>query len=855
MDEIVHEFLVESYENLDQLDQDFVALEKEPGSHALLSSIFRTVHTIKGTAGFLALADLERVAHHGEGLLTELRDGIRTMDGHTTDVLLALVDKLRECLAAIEAGTPDAVEVDGTIEQIKAVLDTPPGAAAPAEEPEPAAEEPEPAAEPAPEAATEPAPEPAPEAAAEAAAEPAPEAATEPAPEPAAAPKKRVTRKRAVKKPATSVADAAASVAEAAASVAEAAASVADVADPAAAPAGAEAPAPAKAAAPAGAEAPEPAKAPAKPAAKKPAAPAKAGEDAPTSTRTAADSAIRVDVELLDALMRQVSELVIVRTQIDRLAESQTDMNLVRSAQRLNLIAGELQEGVMKTRMQPIEHVWSKMPRVVRDLANAIGRQVSLVMIGGDTELDRSLLEAVKDPLTHLVRNAVDHGIESPEDRVAKGKDPKGTVTLRAYHASGQVVVEITDDGAGIDVDKVAAKAVEKGLKSAREVAEMSPGEIAGLLFLPGFSTAEKVTNISGRGVGMDVVKTKVEGIGGSVDVETKFGRGTTWRMRIPLTLAIMPALTVECAGQTYALAQVNLAELVATGDTEGAPSIEHVGTAPVFRLRGQLLPLISLAEVLGVEPTDAHKQVIAVVNADDQKFGLIVDRVINMEEIVVKAISNRIKQVGIYSGATVLGDGGVALILDVLAIARRELTAEAAAIARDQANSGAGAGAGTTEQMLVVGAGDDRQVAIPLSAVTRLERIPNDAFERVGQREVLQYRGSLLPVVRLDQMLGAMSSTYRDEVEVVVYTREEKSVAIAVTAILDIVEDDVAYHSDIEDIGLLGSTVVKDRVTELLDVEAAVRSVDPDFYDDLVSYSDDFTGGGVSADTFAGVY
>ena len=836
MDEIVHEFLVESYENLDQLDQDFVALEKEPGSHALLSSIFRTVHTIKGTAGFLALADLERVAHHGEGLLTELRDGIRTMDGHTTDVLLALVDKLRECLAAIEAGTPDAVEVDGTIEQIKAVLDTPPGAAAPAEEPEPAAEEPEAAAEPAPEAAAEPAPE-----APEAAAEPAPEAATEPAPEPAAAPRKRVTRKRAVKKPATSVADAAASVAEAAASVAEAAASVADVADPAAAPAGAGAPAPAKA--------------PAKPAAKKPAAPAKAGEDAPTSTRTAADSAIRVDVELLDALMRQVSELVIVRTQIDRLAESQTDMNLVRSAQRLNLIAGELQEGVMKTRMQPIEHVWSKMPRVVRDLANAIGRQVSLVMIGGDTELDRSLLEAVKDPLTHLVRNAVDHGIESPEDRVAKGKDPKGTVTLRAYHASGQVVVEITDDGAGIDVDKVAAKAVEKGLKSAREVAEMSPGEIAGLLFLPGFSTAEKVTDISGRGVGMDVVKTKVEGIGGSVDVETKFGRGTTWRMRIPLTLAIMPALTVECAGQTYALAQVNLAELVATGDTEGAPSIEHVGTAPVFRLRGQLLPLISLAEVLGVEPTDAHKQVIAVVNADDQKFGLIVDRVINMEEIVVKAISNRIKQVGIYSGATVLGDGGVALILDVLAIARRELTAEAAAIARDQANSGAGAGAGTTEQMLVVGAGDDRQVAIPLSAVTRLERIPNDAFERVGQREVLQYRGSLLPVVRLDQMLGAMSSTYRDEVEVVVYTREEKSVAIAVTAILDIVEDDVAYHSDIEDIGLLGSTVVKDRVTELLDVEAAVRSVDPDFYDDLVSYSDDFTGGGVSADTFAGVY
>ena len=807
MDEIVHEFLVESYENLDQLDQDFVALEKEPGSHALLSSIFRTVHTIKGTAGFLALSDLERVAHHGEGLLTELRDGHRVMDGRTTDVLLALVDKLRECLAAIEGGTPDAVDVDGTIAQIREVLDTPAtGPAAPdAEDAAPAvddaADEDEPSVE-VDEGDESAAP----------ADESAEESAEEPAAEVAPAPKKRVTRKRVVKAPAAE--------------------------------------APAEPETPAQPEAPAtpPAK-PAKPAAQ---APAKPAEESAGATRTAADSSIRVDVDLLDALMRQVSELVIVRTQIDRLAETQTDMNLVRSAQRLNLIAGELQEGVMKTRMQPIEHVWAKMPRVVRDLANAMGRQVSLVMIGGDTELDRSLLEAVKDPLTHLVRNAVDHGVEDPEIRREKGKDPKGTVTLRAYHASGQVVVEITDDGAGIDVEKVADKAVEKGLKTAREVAEMSPGEIAALLFLPGFSTAEKVTNISGRGVGMDVVKTKVEGIGGSVDVETKFGRGTTWRMRIPLTLAIMPALTVECAGQTYALAQVNLAELVATGDTEGAPSIEHVGTAPVFRLRGQLLPLISLAEVLGVEPTDAHKQVIAVVNADDQKFGLIVDRVINMEEIVVKAISNRIKQVGIYSGATVLGDGGVALILDVLAIARRELTAEAAAIARDQANAGAGAGLGTTEQMLVVGAGDDRQVAIPLSAVTRLERIPNDAFERVGQREVLQYRGSLLPVVRLDQMLGAMSSTYRDEVEVVVYTREQKSVAIAVTAILDIVEDDAAFHSDIEDIGLLGSTVVKDRVTELLDVEAAVRSVDPDFYDDLVSYTDDADA---DTDNYAGVY
>ncbi|MFF8345072.1 chemotaxis protein CheW [Cellulosimicrobium funkei] len=764
MDEIVHEFLVESYENLDQLDQDLVALESDPSSRALLSSIFRTVHTIKGTSGFLGFGNLERVSHVGESLLSELRDGERAMDQPTADVLLALVDTLRAILAKVESGAGDDLDVDPMVARIVAVQD---GTAAPEPDVAPAVAggtSPDAAAGTAPETD----PEPAPGSEAEPEPEPTPAAGT--APEPAPTPR-----------PAPELA-----------------------AEPAPAPAVGPAPAPEPA--------PEP----------------------EPHTRNAADGSIRVDVDLLDTLMRQVGELVLVRNQIDRIAGAGEDQETKRSAQRLSLIASELQEGVMKTRMQPIEHVWSKMPRVVRDLAKMLGRDVRIEMTGGDTELDRSLLEAVKDPLTHLVRNAVDHGIEAPEDRLRAGKRPQGLVTLRAYHSNGQVVVEITDDGAGIDPEKVGRTAVAKGLRTAGDVAAMAPSELLDLLFLPGFSTAAKVTNVSGRGVGMDVVRTNIEAIGGSVDVESTVGTGTTWRMRIPLTLAIMPALTVMCCGAVYAIPQVSLLELVALGDQHG--EIEHVGTAPVFRLRGTLLPLLSLSEVLGLDP-ESEGRVIAVVEADDQRFGVIVDRVLNMEEIVVKALANRLKQIGMYSGATVLGDGGVALILDLQAIARKVLTSDAADMARAYAQDTTES-ATTVEQMLVVGAGD-RRVAIPLSAVTRLERIRAATIEQVGSREVLQYRGALLPLVRLDQLLGAAGGPPADELDIVVYTRAGRSIAMAVTEIFDIVEDDARRRSDIDGHGLTGSTVLKDRVTELLDVRSAVQAADPGFYDDLDPFDD----------------
>ncbi|SDD25592.1 two-component system, chemotaxis family, sensor kinase CheA [Nocardioides lianchengensis] len=767
MDEIVQEFLVESHENLDQLDRDLVALEQSPGSRELLGSIFRTIHTIKGTSGFLAFGSLEAVAHVGENLLARLRDGKMSMTPQTTDVLLAMVDKVRELLSAIEAsGNESGVVVDSVVADITIVLEGGQVATAPVAAAPEVVEAPEPVAE----AVTEPVAEPVAEVVAELLEElstAVAEQAVEPEPEPAPAP----------------------------------------VAEVPAAPAPAPAPAPAKA--------PK----------------AEQTTDEPAARRTVAESSIRVDVDVLDTLMRLVGELVLTRNQIVRQAGEQADQDLARSSQRLNLIATELQEGVMKTRMQPIDHLWSKLPRVVRDLGAQCGKKVSLAMVGRETELDRSLLESVKDPLTHLVRNAVDHGLESPEERVAAGKSAEGTLTLRAYHEGGQVVVEVCDDGGGIDAEKIAAKAVQRGLRTEAQVTAMSQADILQLIFLPGFSTAAAVTNVSGRGVGMDVVRTNIEGIGGNIEVESVVGRGTTCRLRIPLTLAIVPALTVECAGDRYAIPQVSLLELVALDADRAATAVEDVNGASVYRLRGTLLPLVRLTDVLGVESdrSDGHV-LIAVLQADSKRFGLVIDRVLNTEEIVVKPLGSQLKALGTYSGATILGDGRVALILDVQALARRALVAD---VSERTDTSVTDESLGTSEhlRMLIAGIGGGRRVAIPLSSVTRLENIPTDQVEQVGSREVVQYRGAILPLLRLNSHLGAYSEREGEDLVVVVYSAGSRSVAIVVDEIVDIVDDEAQVSSDIDDHGLLGSALIRDRIVEVLDVRAAILAADPKFY------------------------
>jgi two-component system chemotaxis sensor kinase CheA len=718
--DIVQEFLVESHENLDQLDRDLVALEQEPGSRELLSSIFRTIHTIKGTSGFLAFNRLERVTHVGENLLARLRDGTQVMTPETTDTLLRMVDVVRTLLTAIEeTGAEGEVDVDGVIEAVTRCIEGGSATAAPA---------------------------------------PAAKAVPTPTPAPVL---------------------------------------VAPVASTAAVeeePAGGE---------------------------------AGSGQ----VRRSIADSSIRVDVDLLDTLMRLVGELVLTRNQMLRAVTASSDPALARTGQRLNLITSELQESVMKTRMQAIDHLWSKLPRVVRDLSSSVGKQVRLAMEGRETELDRSLLEAVKDPLTHLVRNAVDHGIEAAADRVAAGKPAEGVLTLRAYHEGGHVIVEVADDGKGIDPDRIAEVAIRRGLLTRDQVTHMERREILNLVFKPGFSTAEKVTNVSGRGVGMDVVKTNIERIGGAVDVESMLGEGTTWRLTIPLTLAIIQALTVECGPERYAIPQVAVHELVYL-DGQNGRVIEHAMGAQVYRLRGKLLPLVRLDETLGLPAGSGDRDVyVAVLQAEGRKFGLVVDRVLNTEEVVVKALSSRFKEIGMYAGATLLGDGRVALILDVPALARRAHL-NVGTIDRVQAEVSATTSGPNenVDRLLIAGVGE-RRVAIPLDMVTRLEEFPLERLERVGAREVVQYRDQILPVLRLAQLLGVHSQADDvTSVPVVVYTERGRSVALAVDRIVDIVEDVVDAKRDFGDDGLIGSAVIQQRVTELLDVRRAIMAADPRF-------------------------
>ncbi|MQA33517.1 chemotaxis protein CheA [Modestobacter roseus] len=808
LDDIVEEFLVESHENLDQLDQDLVALEQDPRSRERLSSIFRTIHTIKGTSGFLAFNRLEEVAHVGENLLSRLRDGALDLTPSRTSALLSMTDTIRALLAAIEAsGGEGTVDVADTVALLSAALEeSPAAAAAPAEEPAP----------------VEPAPAP-----------------VEPAPVAAAPAKKAPVRKA----PAKAAAKAPAKKAPVRKAPAKAAAPPV-VPAPAAAPEveSIHAPAPGVIDLPAVAEVHQEVPVDVPPTPVAPAVPAEAAGDlapepgtpeAQSGRRAVADSTIRVDVDLLDNLMLLVGELVLTRNQIVQYVGRQNDQDLVRASQRLNLIASELQESAMKTRMQPIDHIWSKLPRVVRDLGLQCGKSVRLEMEGRDTELDKTLLEAVKDPLTHLVRNSVDHGIEDKAGRAAAGKPAEGVLTLRSRHESGQVVVEVADDGAGIDPAKIGAKAVERGLITADALTRMGPPDLLQLIFLPGFSTAAAVTNVSGRGVGMDVVKTNIEGIGGTIEVESAPGRGTVMRLRIPLTLAIVPALTIECAGDRYAIPQISLQELVALDAEKAAAAVEDVGGASVYRLRGELLPLVHLADVLGL-PSDRHDGhvVIAVLSSEGRRFGLVVDRVINTEEIVVKAVSGQLKQIGLYSGATVLGDGAVALILDVQALARRALRTETTD-RQEHRNALAAAAVSATERtrMLLAAIGGGRRVAIPLDTVTRLEQVRSETVERVGSREVVQYRGAILPIVRLDRHLGAYGETDREVLEVIVYADHGRSVAIVVEEILDIVDGEAAVQSDIDDLGLLGSAVIGDRVTELLDVRAAILAADPAFY------------------------
>jgi two-component system chemotaxis sensor kinase CheA len=799
IDEIVAEFLVESHENLDQLDTDLLALEQNPTSRDLLGSVFRTIHTIKGTSGFLAFNKLEKLTHVGENLLSRMRDGKIMLNEERTSALLAMVDAVRGLLSSIEStgleGDADHTEL---VSRLGTLLeDGEPAALIPAQGSSPEATGSAEGVAETPEST---------EAVVEAAAQAAAEKAIAAAHELAAAAKGHPEE------------------IPTGAQVVSAEVSITNVPESAPAPPPPPAPTPA----------PKPAEAPAAKAAPEP------GEGEGPK-RSVVESSVRVDINLLDTLMSMVGELVLSRNALVSELDEQNDSALARSAQRLSLITSELQEQVMKTRMQPVDTVWSKLPRVVRDLSHQLARNVRLEMEGRDTELDRTVLEAIKDPMTHLVRNAIDHGIEPPEARIAKGKNPEGVLMLRAYHEAGLVHLEIIDDGAGIDHTVVGAKAVERGLVTQAALEKMTAREITQMIFLPGFSTAAKVTNVSGRGVGMDVVKTRIEAIGGSVDVISNKGAGSTFRLSIPLTLAIIPALTIGCGGHRYAVPQVSVLELVRLSGEHARGGIEHISGAPVYRLRGALLPLVQLDEQLSLVPLgtssgggrngDGRGGFIVVLQAEQHRFGLVVDDVLDTQEIVVKPLGRHLKSLPMYQGATIHGDGSVVLILDATAIARQ---ADVLSNPAGAASSSINEETTTIDPVLVVELAGGRRTAIPLDMVTRLEEIPGETIERVGGREVVQYRGHIMPLVRLASLLGAYGEEGNAErVQLVVYTRGERSVGFAVERIMDIATERAGSRSDIDDHALLGSIVVGDRVVELLDVQAAVLAADPAFYQD----------------------
>jgi two-component system chemotaxis sensor kinase CheA len=848
-DEIVREFLVESYENLDQLDRDLVALEQEPDAHPLLQSIFRTIHTIKGTSGFLAFGKLEVLTHAGEGLLARLRDGGLRLTQERTTGLLELVDAVRGILASIETtgaeGDRDCADLVTRLTALQTPQQEAELASASATVASAAARARSTKARPQAEATNAPpssvgTPTPAAPRPAKSPARPR-RRATDPKPE--APPTNEATEQQTEQVAKHDI--------KAARAARKANGSAAPASPPPNVPLlgellqqqadiNAEDVAVAMLEQQLGDDRPlgeilvDHGQATPEQVREALALQAAAQADV-RAGGSVSDSTLRVDVNLLDTLMRLVGELVLTRNQIVATAAARADTGMQRSSQRLNLLVSELQAGVMKTRMQPIDTVWSKLPRLVRDVSVACGREVRLVLEGRDTELDKTILEAIKDPLTHLVRNAIDHGIEAPETRIAAGKPAEGTLTMRAFHEGGQVNIEISDDGAGIDPARIATKAIERGLATVEQLRAMPPREIVNLIFVPGFSTAAKVTNVSGRGVGMDVVRTNVEKIGGTVDISSEPGLGTTLKIKIPLTLAIIPALTVECAGERYAVPQVSLDELLCLEGEQARAGVEYLSGAPVFRLRGTLIPLVWLDHVLDL--TDAphvdESVYILVLQADGRRFGLVVDRVLNTEEIVVKPLSRQLKGIGTYAGATILGDGRVALILDVRALARRaHVVRETDSAMEHERQLATAAVIEGPEPLLVVAVGD-RRLGVPLSMVTRLEEISLDRVEHVGQREVVQYRGQLLPLGRLSTMLGEQAvADAGSQLKVIVYTQGRRSVGLVVDAVVDIATEAPASRGDVSAFGVSGVVVVQELVTELLDMEQAIMATDPRFFD-----------------------
>jgi two-component system chemotaxis sensor kinase CheA len=571
----------------------------------------------------------------------------------------------------------------------------------------------------------------------------------------------------------------------------------------------------------------------AKPAAPKPSE-AKTMSDGEESKKESAvaQQSIRVNVDLLENLMTMVSELVLTRNQVLQILRTQKDSPFAAPLQRLNHVTSELQEGVMKTRMQPIGNAWSKLPRLVRDLSLECGKKIDLVMLGADTELDRQVLEMIKDPLTHMVRNSADHGLETPDERRRAGKNETGKITLNAYHEGGHIIIEIADDGKGLSTEKIKAKALQNGLASETELAEMSLQQVQQFIFKAGFSTAAKVTSVSGRGVGMDVVRTNIEKIGGTIEMRSTEGSGTTFVIKIPLTLAIVSALIVECAGERFAIPQISVVELVraaANSDT----TVEQIKDTPVLRLRNRLLPLVSLRKLLKLEVSDEQAgqgSFIVVAQVGTYSFGIMVDRVFDTEEIVVKPVAPILRDISMFSGNTILGDGSVIMILDPngIASASGQINATHGDTAeQQQARDGR---SGEKVPLILFRAGNAGPKAVPLALVARLEEVDRKTIERSNDRHVVQYRGQLMPLVA---MVDGMEMPAEGRQPVLVFSDRQRSMGLLVDEIVDIVEDRLEVELSSANPGRLGSAIVAGKATDIIDTGYYLTQAFTDWFGD----------------------
>jgi two-component system chemotaxis sensor kinase CheA len=723
MEDLLREFLTETNESLDVVDNELVRFEQEPNNADILGRIFRLVHTIKGTCGFIGLPRLEALAHAAETVMGKFRDGA-PVTADAVSLVLVTIDRLKSILAELEATSAEPSGSDGDliVQLEQMALD---GGA-----------------------------------------------------------------------PATTKEDM--TIGTLSPQVLERSLRPGEVSLDDLERAFRDTPGP------------EEKK-------EKREADRRVGERRDANAANGnGNQTLRVSVDTVERLMTMVSELVLTRNQLLEIVRRHSESEFKVPLQRLSNVTAELQEGVMKTRMQPIGNAWAKLPRIVRDLGHELGKEIELEMHGAETELDRQVLDIIRDPLTHMVRNSADHGLETPEERIKAGKPAKGTIRLSAYQASGQIVIEITDDGRGLNISKIRKRAIDAGL--IEEGDHVTEAQLHKLIFAPGFSTAEKVTSVSGRGVGMDVVKTNIDQIGGTIDLKSTQGRGSTFSIKIPLTLAIVPALIVQSGGERYAIPQVAVVELVHRGSN--ANLVEEINGALVLRLRDKLLPLLSLSQLLKLPKQNAAESeaFVIVMQVGTSLFGIVVDDVLHTEEIVVKPVAASLRGIKLLGGNTILGDGSVIMILDPNGVAdsigatREERTIDTFA-AKEAAPED---DALKSISLLMFRSGSGVLKAVPLSLVTRLEEIDAAKIERSSGRPMVQYRGGLMPLVAADEnaKLAAEGSQ-----PLLVFTDGGRSVGLIVDEIVDIVEDRLEIKVASETPGVLGSAIIRDQATEIIDV------------------------------------